>query len=315
MISRFVTFSAALLFTVPVLPTPLYSQEKKRKSDALSSASIQDSRTGTLLQLTDLLAELSRSDVIFLGETHDNDSGHEFQMRVIEGLVNAGHPVAISMEQFERDVQGALDDYLNGRIPEEKFLEASRPWSNYEKHYRPVIEFAKKSRIPIIASNIPRRMALKVSKGESPVVEDQVYLPCIRSTEKDAYWDRFQQSMSGHSGTDMALMMEQYFESQCLKDDAMAESISDFLAVNSHQDKIVVHLCGSFHSDYGLGTVSRLLKRRPLTRVSVLTMESTQDVIEEELRADLRSRSHFTFWTTENEHEAEAAEQGQTKSQ
>ncbi|MEM6692044.1 MAG: ChaN family lipoprotein [Planctomycetota bacterium] len=303
-----------LLATVWLLPEPLWSQEGKGTDKATPSAKIENSRTGVTLELAELLDELSGSDVIFMGENHDNDSGHEFQMQVIEGLVNAGHSIAISMEQFERDVQGALNDYLSGRIIEDEFLKASRPWSNYQKHYRPVIEFAKENRVDVIASNVPRRMASKVSQGERPAVEDQVFLPRKRFTDKDAYWDRFEQSMAGHGGTDMDSMMELYFESQCLKDDAMAESISDFLAVHSHRRTIVIHLCGSFHSDYGLGTVSRLLKRRPLTRVSVLTMEATENEDEKEVRAELRERSHFTFWTIENESDEEPTEESDATS-
>ena len=312
MILRLSIFS--FLAFVLLLPKPLLSQENSPEEKTPPSVKIENSRTNATLGLEELLATLTDSDVIFLGENHENDSGHEFQMRVIEGLVKAGHAVTISMEQFERDVQGALNDYLNGRISEDEFLEASRPWSNYQKHYRPVIEFAKENRIDVIASNVPRRMAAKVSQGERPAVEDQVFLPRKRFTDKDAYWDRFEQSMAGHGGTDMDSMMEFYFESQCLKDDAMAESISDFLAVHSHRKTIVIHLCGSFHSDYGLGTVSRLLKRKPLTRVSVLTMESTENEDAKEVRAELQARSHFTFWTVENDSEEEPAKESDAES-
>jgi len=311
---RLLIFSLILLVAGTLLPAPLLSQEDEQQEEASPSVKIENSRTGATLELAELITALSSSDVVFLGENHDNDSGHQFQMQVIEGLVDAGHAVAISMEQFERDVQGVLNDYLNGRVTEEEFLEASRPWGNYQKHYRPIIEFAKEKRIHTIAANIPRRMAARVSQGASPAVEDQVFLPRQQFTDKDAYWDRFEQSMVGHGGTDMESMMELYFESQCLKDDAMAESISDFLAANSHTKKIVVHLCGSFHSDFGLGTVSRLLRRRPLTQVSVLTMEPTENLDDKETRNALGSRSHFTFWTVENETEEEPAEDDQTSS-
>ena len=35
--------------------------------------------------------------------------------------------IVLSMEMFERDVQGVLDDYLRGRIDEESFLDLAFP--------------------------------------------------------------------------------------------------------------------------------------------------------------------------------------------
>jgi uncharacterized iron-regulated protein len=261
---------------------------------------IENSRTGETLTLADLLDSLSRSDVVFLGEQHDNDSGHTFQFDVIKGLVEQGHSIAISTEQFERDVQGALDDFLSGRLDEEAFLKAARPWKNYAEHYRPIIEFAKENKLPVIAGNVPRRIASTVSSGKQPATEDHPFLPRNTTTTKNAYWEKFQATMQGHMGADGETKMEQFFASQCLKDDAMAEAITDFIAINAHQPRIVIHLCGHFHSDYGLGTVSRVIQRRPLTRVSVVTMESLEKNDSQTEESNLRDRAHFTFWTIKN---------------
>lgn len=271
---------------------------------------IQNSRTGETIDVGRLCESFSQSDVVFLGEQHDNDSGHEFQLKVIQELVGRGHAIAISTEQFERDVQGALDDYLSGRLDEDKFLEVSRPWKNYREHYRPIIEFAREHKIPVIAGNIPRRVAASVSRGKSPAAEDRALLPRQTTASKNAYWQKFKATMEGHMGTDDGNKLELFFASQCLKDDAMAEAITDFMATNSHQPKIVVHLCGHFHSDYGLGTVARVMQRRPLTRFSVVTMESVDNWKDTATLANLSARSHFTFWTVGNRKPEVAAENG-----
>ena len=64
---------------------------------------------------------------------------------------------------FERDVQDILDAYLKGKISEKKFLKQARPWPNYLEDYRPLIEFAKKKGMPVIAANLPRRAAAAVA--------------------------------------------------------------------------------------------------------------------------------------------------------
>ena len=306
--SYYSILSLCLLGAVVTIATPVLAQDERKLDPATQAVKIQNSRTGATLKLNTLVKALNSSDVVFLGEQHDNDSCHEFQLHVIEGLVEAGHSVAISMEQFERDVQGALNDYLSGRLAEEEFLKASRPWENYAEHYRPVIEFAKEKRIDVLAANIPRRVATNVSQGQRPSIEGQVYLPRQTFIDKNAYWEQFKATMEGHVGTESGSKLEQYFASQCLKDDAMAESISDFLAINSHQRKIVVHLCGQFHSDYGLGTVARVLRRRPLARVTVITMESSDNAKDEKTLSNLTASSHFTCWTIQNQKEDTATQ-------
>ncbi|MGI9517566.1 MAG: ChaN family lipoprotein, partial [Pirellulaceae bacterium] len=126
-----------------------------------------------------------------------------------------------------------------------------------------------------------------------------VYLPRTTTAPKDAYWQNFMESMKGHGGTDGDDRMSSFYASQCLKDDAMAESITDYLAVNSHQPKVVVHLCGHFHSDYGLGTAARVAQRRPLTHIGVVTMESIPDDGERDVEV-ARARGHYVFWTVKN---------------
>ena len=67
-----------------------------------------------------------------------------------------GSRLVLSMEMFEKDNQEKVNDYLAGKITEEEFIKTSRPWPRYITDYKPMIEFAKAHKIPVIASNIPR---------------------------------------------------------------------------------------------------------------------------------------------------------------
>jgi hypothetical protein len=60
------------------------------------------------------------------------------------------------------------------------------------------------------------------------------------------------------------------YEAQCLKDDTMAESIHDYLEAHP-EIRRVVHMNGSFHSSFALGTVNGLKKRRPGLEIAVVT--------------------------------------------
>jgi uncharacterized iron-regulated protein len=269
------------------------------RQDTVPAPYISKTQSGATIEMPQLVSELADCDVIFLGEQHDNDSGHAFQLQVIEGLFERGLDLVISTEQFERDVQGVVDDYASGRIDEDAFVANSRPWKNYARHYRPIIELAREKNIPVLAANVPRRLASNVAAATAIEPVDQVFLPRSVSADEDLYWHKFKKTMAGHMGADGDDKLRLFFKSQCLKDDAMAEAISDYLAINPHRHKVIVHLCGSFHSDYGLGTVTRLLHRRPLTRTAVVTMEALADSDKSD-PAELRSRAHYIYWTAPN---------------
>src|SRR5215212_8374552 len=112
-----------------------------------------------------MLADLARADAVFVGEQHDDSNTHRLELAIVEGLATRGVPVMVAFEMFERDVQPAIDRYLTGAIGEEQFLKDSRPWPRYPTDYRPLLEFAKAGKFPVIAANVPRRIAAEVSKG------------------------------------------------------------------------------------------------------------------------------------------------------
>src|SRR5262245_51421631 len=106
--------------------------------------------------------DLATFDAVFLGEIHDSDAGHRVQLELTELLLVRRPDLVLSLEMFERDVQGALDDYLAGRSDEAAFLAAARPWPNYREHYRPAVELVRARRLPVLAADVPRPLAARV---------------------------------------------------------------------------------------------------------------------------------------------------------
>jgi uncharacterized iron-regulated protein len=129
--------------TIPALWTPHGSKHAKREQMA---------------------AEAASSDVIFFGEQHDDGNAHRLERSLLEAVSRRRSDVIVSLEMFERDVQGLLDDYLAGKIDEPTFLKTARPWPNYNADYRPLVEFAKAKGWRVIAANVPRPIASAVSK-------------------------------------------------------------------------------------------------------------------------------------------------------
>jgi uncharacterized iron-regulated protein len=257
---------------------------------------VYDSNEKRFSDFESMLVELSRTDVVFVGEQHDDAATHRLERAILEGLARRRGNIVVALEMFERDVQQTLDDYLAGRLSEEEFLKTSRPWPRYATDYRPLVEFAKAHDWRVIAANVPRRYASQVSKqglaavdalptAERKLIAVQIQCPL------DDYFNRFSEVMNGHPGADgkqsekkpddqQRAMTERFYFAQCIKDETMAESIADqFQSQNSgQQSPMVVHFNGAFHSDYRLGAASRTSRRLPKSKIKVVTVVPVENL-------------------------------------
>lgn len=233
-------------------------------------------KSGKDLSLDKLAKQLVKYDVIFFGEFHGDPNVHAAQRELLP-LLHAQDPrLILSFEMFERDVQGSVDEYLEGKISEQDFLAASRPWSNYETDYRPLVEFAKSKQQKAIAANVPRRLAGKAARGgraffDDLTEEDKVLMALQVHSPDGAYKQRFLETMQGngvHGDPNNTELYDNMYLAQCLKDDTMAESIVRYLELfPKHR---VIHFNGDFHSREFLGTVERLLLRSKKIKVAVI---------------------------------------------
>ncbi|MHB8838052.1 MAG: ChaN family lipoprotein [Gemmatimonadaceae bacterium] len=236
-----------------------------------------------------VLAEVARTDLVFLGEQHDDPGTHRLERAALEGIGRRHLKVVLSMEMFERDVQSRLDDYLAGKIDEAEFLKNSHPWPRYATDYRPLVEYAKAKGWPVVASNVPRRLASLVGRKGLSAIDtlsptDRGYIAAELKCPRDKYYDRFKESMgdmSGHgqakiSADSAAAMVNRFYEAQCVKDETMAEAIANARA--KYVDAVIVHVNGAFHSEFGQGTVNRVERRSPGVKVGLVEFVPTEDL-------------------------------------
>ena len=236
-------------------------------------------KRGIILGLEEALDTLMGYDVIFFGEDHDSRVAHEGELTILTELAGRDSNLVLALEMFERDVQDALNAYLEGTISEDRFLELTRPWPNYQEDYRPLVEFAKAQGIPVIAANVPRRAAAAVAMAgaiSSEVVgKDSIYLPQNLHLDAEEYYRQFTALMEKmpHSVPMKGLNLETLYRAQVLKDAVMAASLEPFL------DRRILFCCGRFHSDYHLGIPYQLRKNHPVLKVAVVVCaESIMDL-------------------------------------
>ena len=236
-------------------------------------------RNGKPAVLIDVSNALANADVVFIGEQHDDATAHHLQFDIFKTAFEKygkSRPILLSMEMFERDAQTVVDEYLQDIINEPNFISAARVWNNYKTDYRPLVEFAKTNKLPVIAANAPRRYVNLVSrKGREALnqltPQAKTWLaPLPYAAASKEYAAKFAALMGGTMAHGLNLL-----DSQSLWDATMADSIAR--ALNSNKNALVVHLNGGFHSENRLGAVEHLLKYNPKARVIVLTIKSADN--------------------------------------
>ena len=250
---------------------------------------VYDSKRKRFIDLETLIARINRdADVAYLGEFHNDPGTHQLQAAILEGVARRREgTIVLSLEMFERDVQPTLDAYLAGSLDEAAFLAQSRPWGNYRNDYRPMVEIAKARQWPVVGGNVPRRLASVVARAGLAALDtipesDRPFVAAEHSCPRNAYWERFRETMGDMSGHGMQLTPEQVesmvwrtYEAQCVKDEAMAEAI---VAARASHGTLVIHANGSFHSNYHLGTVERVKRRDRAARQVVVTFLPVEDL-------------------------------------
>jgi uncharacterized iron-regulated protein len=274
-----------------VQPTQIYPMQAKATLPDLTSFILMRTDGGAVTpqivsidQAADVLATY---DVVFIGESHGHPGNHLAQMQLFHAIHHRAPQLSLSMEQFERDVQPVLDDYLAGKIGETPFRRKARAWDNYGSSYRPLVEYAKEHKLPVIAGNAPEGVVRCVGR------EGEAFLKRMKPAQRGwaaaelhtgdgPYKDKFLGFVShdaGHGGdgatekpkerkppSETALRS---FAAQVTRDDTMAESIA--LHLQKNPGRKVVQLNGSFHSDGFLGTAERLKMRMPNLKIAVVS--------------------------------------------
>jgi uncharacterized iron-regulated protein len=228
---------------------------------------IYDTRLKQIISIDQIVTDMEKADVLFFGEEHNDSAGHYLENLIFQTLHKKfADKISLSLEMFETDGQLVLDEYLAGKIDESRFSKDVRLWSNY-KDYRPMIEYAKENKIPVIAANPPRRYVTMVSRRgmrslDSLSKDAKKLLPKLPyDTLNGHYREKFMDIMKGRPGSGSANI----YYSQSLWDAGMANSIAAFLKKNKHNK--VFHCVGRFHSDEKLGTAAQLQNRKPKLKI------------------------------------------------
>ena len=211
---------------VPVFATSALFRGQFRAFDA----------KGNPVTMDQIIKAIGETDVVFLGEQHDDGVGHAVQAEIFKRTVEqygAKRRVALSLEMFERDNQIVVNEYFNGQITEAHFMSSSRPWPNYKTDYRPLVELAKEKRLSVIAANAPRRYINMVSRNGRDALNSltkpaKEWIAPLPYGEPSATMPTKFKALMGPS-PEAQMGIDKILASQSLWDATMANSVAKYL--------------------------------------------------------------------------------------
>lgn len=233
---------------------------------------------GKSISYEQLVKNLSKADVVFIGEIHNCVITHWMEQKLLESLYSVhGAQLKMGLEMFESDNQLILNEYLQGQITGERFEDEARLWPNYSTDYAGLIGFAREHHVPVVATNVPRRYATAVKN------HGLAYLDSF-STEAKSYMAplpiHFQSNENVEQGFALMGMMgknknadpHRIAEAQAIKDATMAWRIAQNLPGK------LIHFNGNFHSDSREGIIPYLLTYKPGVRYVVVRAVRQEDI-------------------------------------
>jgi uncharacterized iron-regulated protein len=268
--------------------------------DSLYDSRLLDTNTRQALSRAELADKLRDVDVVFIGEIHGHNGAHLLQSRLQVALHRQRPRQILSMEQFTVDHQKIIDRYLGNTIGEAALIDEADAWANYRASYRPLVEFARYNRLPVIAANAPANIVRCVGQ-QGPGYLDQLdggdrqWLPDEPFYGTAAYKEKFLAAMgTGVHGDEAQEASERRYRAQLLRDNTMATAIHR--AHQSNPRHQIIHLSGRFHIENRLGTVAALAHRAPDLSMRIITPVLTENPGRPEPQGDHYDRGDVLYF-------------------
>jgi uncharacterized iron-regulated protein len=233
-------------------------------SRPLKPGDIIETATGSLLSFEELLQNLGRFSIIYVGEVHSSPEDHRIQLSILKGLYDQDPSLMLAMEMFPREVQPLLDQYSQGLLKEGDFLEKV----NWEKNwgfpfdlYRGILHWARARKLKIIGLNAPKEVVEQVAReglnGLSPTDRNRLAAEFHPpSAEQREY---LQQHFAMHPRKAIK-DFETFFQAQRAWEETMSETLAREAASLPPGQHILV-LIGKGHVAYNWG-IPRLTQLR-----------------------------------------------------
>ena len=226
---------------------------------------------GKTVSFEDLIRQLTKRRLVFVGEAHSNAEDHLIEVQILQALLARRPRPDVAMEFFQVDQQQAIDRYFQGKTGENLFLKEAawhENWSFPYRYYRPLILATREHDSRLFAINGPRRIVKKVARNgiDSLSPRERNFIANhidLTNLEHRAFLKKiFSQHAHGDLGN-----FEYFYQAQCVWEDTMAEHIAELL--KKYPGPLIV-FAGNGHILNRYGIPNRVRRRITVTMATVV---------------------------------------------
>jgi uncharacterized iron-regulated protein len=293
--------AAALAVAAAALPARAVADARWPSASSLSARTVAESAlrrsvlyekaSGSLLPMSALPAVLGKADrrCILLGEVHDELECHAAQLHALETLrMQTRRPLVVGFEMFYRQHTPVLTAFIGGKLGLDEMLRRvdwQNNWGFPAALYSPLFKYCRQHRIAMVGLNVPSVLVRFVSQvGLAEIGERfpqlRELLPSDIDTTNAEHRHHFLRSMGlGSKGANVPAAhiqvsesserMDRWYQSQCVWDSVMAESLAAELARDPQA--CVVALVGSGHMETRTAIPDRTQKLSGVRPFSIVT--------------------------------------------
>jgi uncharacterized iron-regulated protein len=226
-----------------------------------------------------LAAQMQRRPAVLLGEIHDNAAQHAVCVKALEQVLQSGLRPALAFEQFDRESQAQIDLVRSDAAHSERerldrlVALGAHGWD--WSLYRPFLKMALQYDLPIVAADLSRSDAMRVSQEGFGVLFDP-------ATQRQLGLDRLPEDLllaqvravdEGHCHQMPEKMLPSIARAQIARDATLARAIRPYL------QRGVILLTGNGHARRDIG-VPRFLdpsERDRVTSIGLLEDDAGAD--------------------------------------
>jgi uncharacterized iron-regulated protein len=233
----------------------------KEISESFEEGTIFSSKLALPVTFEQLMDDLNRCRITYVGEKHDNKAHHEIQLQIIQAVFENHPNMTVGMEMFDHTYQDILDLWSKGELTKDDFLRKSHWYANWRfdfSLYSDIFEFIKKHHIKLVGLNIPNYIPPKIREGgiENLSEEEKAHLPRQIDTSISSHREYLKDVFERHkSHFKHEVKFEDFYAAQVVWEDAMAEMIAKSL-----KESVMVVLAGNGHIQFKYGIPDRVYK-------------------------------------------------------
>lgn len=235
----------------------------------------------------EMLARLSQSSIVLLGEIHDNEDHHRLQAEIYASLSAGNTRPALVLEQFDHERQSELDATRHAPAATAADLARSGGFNRSGWNldfYAPLLSRALDIEAPVVAANLSRDAARAVVReGFStlgPGRAERLALAEVWDADMESTIKR--EIVNGHCGQVTEPLLGGLAAAQRARDALMAD------ALLANAERGAVGIIGRGHARRDIGVPRYVTQRRPtlnLVSVGLVEVEAGRNRIAEYLAA------------------------------